>query len=94
MYPTTCCELLASHNNWTVCAAAKVDKAEKMKVSMSPSSVACGVRCLRDRLSCPVLAHGRGIEERLHRDPDRVCPAIKTAWGAADPIIWVDAAFL
>ena len=39
-------ELLASHDNWTVCAAAEVDRAERMKVSMSPCEC-----CLRREMS-------------------------------------------
>src|SRR5580658_2714785 len=87
LYPTMFWELLASQVRFTLCAAAKAgssrNKKSARRVIRLPTDFDCRVRFLTVPPLLPVLAHGRGIEELLRRDPDYMLPVKKTQCATA-----------
>jgi hypothetical protein len=82
LYPTMFLELLGSQVRFTVCADAKAgssrNKKSARRVTWLPTDFDRCVRFLTVPPLLPVLAHDRGIEEPLHRDPDRMFAVKKT----------------
>src|SRR5271156_256622 len=80
-------ELLGCQVRFTVCADAKAgsNRNEKSarRVIRLPTDFERCVRFLTVPPLLPVLAHDRGIEEPLHRDPDRTFAVKKTQCATA-----------